>query len=187
MTALSQDLLMNENQTVEMPNVTASSFENISAAAVTIQIVNLGVPIAGVTTGSSGQGNNMLAINMATLVPNSVNFKAYKVFLSGSATDLYSGWTDGNSGGSGTGAFQAQFQFVSGYQVYRNAKGNVAVTGTSIAEGGGATANYPDNVIVTPANLTGDMLYFCGTTSNGSVQTPANVATNIWLTFSPIL
>ena len=189
MTALSQDLLMNENQTVEMPNVTASSFENISAPLQTIQIVTAGVPVSGVTIGSTGTGANMLAMNMATLVPNSNNYKSYRVFLSGSATNRYVGMSGAYSGAGAVGAFIVQFQAVSGFAEFvKNYKGNISNQGSSAsAVGPGTIAVFPDNVIVCPADLTGNFLYLAGEVTNGAVVGLNDTTSNVWLTFVPIL
>lgn len=171
--------------------MTAGTYTNSSASVTpqAIQIVNAGVPVSGVTIGPTGTGNNMLAINMSTLVPNSNNYKSYRVFLSGSPTDRYSGMGGAYSGGANTGAFIVQFQAVSGYQEYtRNYKGNSANQGLSAPAGGGGTiALYPDNVIVCPTDLTGSILYLCGEVTNGGTVGLNTTASNIWLTFVPIL
>lgn len=188
MTALSQDLLMNENQTVEMPNVTASSFQNTSAPAVTIQIVNNGVGVPGVTPGGISGGNNLLAINMETLVPGSTNFKLYRVYISGSATDLYTGISATFSGSSTVGTFASQIQAKSSYASYWNYKGDVATGTVNIPDSGAGTlACLPDNALITPADLTGNMLYFAGASSNGAVISFTGGTVDVWLTFSPVI
>lgn len=171
--------------------IVAPVFTNTTASPTpqTFQIVNGGVPASGVTIGPTGAGNNMLAINMSTLVPNSSNYKSYRVFLSGSATDRYVGMGAAYSGGSTSGAFIVQFQSVSGYQSYtRNYKGNVSIEALSAPAGSGGTiALYPDNVIVCPSDLTGSILYFSGEVTNGGTVGLNTTASNIWLTFVPIL
>lgn len=167
--------------------VTAPNFTNSSYTQRVIQIVDNGVPIAGVTVGSSGAGNNLLILDMTALFPGSVNFKSYKVFLSGSSTNRFVGWNNATSGGTGTGAFLAQFQSLSGYDIALNYKGNCAVTGTSVGAGGGGVANYPDSVIVCPADLSNNIIYYTGTTSNGATAATNANGTIIWLTFLPIL
>ena len=156
------------------------------APPITIQIVNAGVPIPGVTLGPSGIGNNLLSINMATLIPNSVKLASYRVHLSGSATNIWSGWSNTSSGAGSVGAYQSQFQGVSGFAFSLDYKGAVSPQVITIGAGGGAIANYPDNCIVTPANLTGNMLYYCATASNGATIGANGTNTNIWLTFIPM-
>ena len=171
--------------------ITAPIFTNITASSTpqTIQIVNAGVPVSGVTVGSTGTGNNLLAINMATLIPNCSNYKSYRVFISGSSSNRYSGMTMGYSGGGSGGAFITQWQAVAGFALYTgNYKGNVSTVGLDAPAGSGGTlAVYPDNVIVCPSDLTGNLLYYGGTLTNGATGGFNVTGTNVWLTFVPIL
>jgi hypothetical protein len=167
--------------------VTAPVFANSSAAAITVKIINAGVPIAGVVAGPSGAGNNILAMSMSTIIPGSASFKAYKVFLSGSATDKYASFFLITSGGTG-GAYQGQFQGVSGLVFPTlNYKGNVTEVGTNVGTGGGLTGVFPDNVIVCPADLVSNTLYYCGNNSGTNTLGTNDAGVNIWLTFVPIL
>jgi hypothetical protein len=167
--------------------VTSGSFVNSTATASVIQIVNNGVPTSGVTVGSSGAGNNLLTINMSAVIPSCQNFKSYKIYLSGSASSRFVGWNNATSGGTGTGAFLAQFQSVSGYDVVNNYKGNCAITGTSVGAGGGGATNYPDNVTLSPGDLSSNTVYYAGTCSNGATAATNANGTIIWLHFVPLL
>jgi len=171
--------------------IVAPVFTNTTASPTpqVIQIVSAGVPVSGVTVGSTGTGNNLLAINMATLIPNCSNYKSYRVFISGSSSNRYSGMTMGYSGGGSGGAFITQWQAVAGFALYTgNYKGNVSTVGLDAPAGSGGTlAVYPDNVIVCPSDLTGNILYYGGTLTNGATGGFNVTGTNVWLTFVPIL
>jgi hypothetical protein len=169
--------------------VSAQSFTNTSLNAQTIQIVSAGVPLSGVTVGSTGTGNNLLAINMQTLFPSINSFKQYKIFLSGSSSDRFSGMTMGYSGGGSGGAFITQWSSVSGFALYTgNYKGNVSTVGLDAPAGSGGTlAVYPDNVVVTGADLTSSTIYYGGTLTNGATGGFNVTGTNVWLHLFPIL
>ena len=169
--------------------VSAQSFTNTSLNQSTIALVLGGVPVAGVTVGSTGTGNNLLAINMQTLFPDINKFKMYKIFLSGSASDRFSGMTMGYSGGGSGGAFITQWSSVSGFALYTgNYKGNVSTVGLDAPAGSGGTlAVYPDNVIVTGADLTSSTIYYGGTLTNGATGGFNVTGTNVWMVLLPIL
>ena len=169
--------------------VSAGSFTNTSLNAQTIQIVSAGVPVAGVTVGSTGTGNNLLSINLLSLFPSINSFKQYKIFLSGSSTDRFSGMTMGYSGGGSGGAFITQWSSVSGFALYTgNYKGNVATVGLDAPAGSGGTlAVYPDNVTVNNADLTSSTIYYGGTLTNGATGGFNVTGTNVWLYIFPIL
>jgi hypothetical protein len=170
-------------------SITAFAYINNSISVpITIQVITAGIPTTGVTAGSSGVGNNMLALNKNTLVPGSANFKSYKVFLSGSASARYDPFFLISSGGVGGGIYQGQFQGVSGLLLNAyNYKGNVSSVGTTVGPSPGLVSIFADNVIVCPADLTNNTLFYCGSPGGPIIVATNDPGVNIWLHFVPIL
>jgi len=170
--------------------VSGQTFTNSSLTQSTIALVLAGVSqSSAVVIGPSGAGNNLLAINLQSLFPNINNFKMYRLFLSGSASNRFSGMTLGYGGAGSAGSFIPQWQSVSGLVPFTsNYKGNVSVLGVSApASPPGTIAVYPDNVIVTNADLTNSTIYYGGTFSNGATGGFNDGAANVWMTIVPIL
>jgi hypothetical protein len=160
-----------------------------------IQIVQNGVGVNGCTVGDGAGGNTdgpMLTLDMTTAIPSSASKSAYKIFLSGSASNQYTNMNVWQEGSPNQNNFIANFQnnpqWLGSIDAgLNNIKGAVQ---QSLQQGGSgiATNNYisPDNLLVCSGDLTNNTVYYVGWTDQGNVFTFKNPSINLWLYYYPI-
>lgn len=172
-------------------SITSSIYSNSSVLTpVAIQVVQNGVAINGATLGApggSGFTGGLLTLPLLTIFPGCGNFKSFKLFLTGSATDNYVSIQTQYSGNQSDTAIEKQLQSAPvGYDPAHNIKGQIQNKTSTAFQGPGVIGTYPDSLIVVPGDGS-TTLYQYFATSTGATIGYNGSASQVWLRFYPIL
>lgn len=173
-------------------SITSSIYSNSSVLTpVAIQVVQNGVGINGATIGAPNPGGpafsgGLLTLPLLTIFPGCGNFKSFKLFMSGSATDKYENIVTAYSGNTSDTAIDKQMQSVVTYAFKNNYKGAVQTRTGNVFQGPGDIVTFPDSVIVVPGDG-GSTLYQYFGTSTGATIAYNSANSQVWLHFYPIL
>lgn len=167
-------------------SITSSTYSNSSVAPVVVKVVQNGVGINGATVTAPG-GNGILTLPLLTIFPGCGNFKSFKLFMSGSATDKYVSIQTQYSGNDRDTAIEKQFQSAPvGFDPAHNIKGQIQNKTSTAYQGPGVIGTYPDNLIIVPADGSTTLYQYYSTNTGGQIGYDGS-ASQVWLHFYPIL
>jgi hypothetical protein len=155
---------------------------------VTIQIINAGIPIPGVsiTQNAPGQPNGgLFQISLSTVIPNYTNNDLYKIFISGgpggiSSLQPFPTNFLGNNSDSQVNAFWALPGGI-------NLNGGIQTITQQFPASNSTTYFFqPDSTYITRAELPFNIVRYLYNCSDGGLFNMSGPNCNLWLTYIPI-
>jgi len=166
-------------------SVTGATINNSTPGAnQVVQVVNNGVASNGASFGAGV----ILQMPLTSIFPQSVNYKSYKIFMSGDATDKYASISGVANGQGGAGQYFGQFQTSTGaYSAQRNLKGNLQSFPIQVPANPGGITMTPDSVDLVPGSLVSNTIFYCVVANNGATIAFNTNGCNVWLHFVGVL